>query len=450
MTSSVPDPGCWRSTSEKILRLPTAVLGLAAVLVGGALAMPPAQAQTFGVLYTFKGGTDGSAPYGGLIRDAAGNFYGTASGAAPSSSATVFALSGTTGKEMPLYDFTGGTDGNFPQAGLLPGGNGIFYGTTVFGGDLSCGGCGTVFEVDKTTGKETVLHAFTGGADGAEPICALLRDPAGNLYGTTAGGGSNASCAIPGGCGTVFKLDASGKETVLYSFSGGADGGFPQAGVIRDAKGNLYGTALTGAHLAGVVFKLDSAGTESVLYAFTGGTDGGYPYAAVIRDAAGNLYGTTNGGGAFSQGTVFKLDPSGGESVLYSFAGGTDGANPSASVIEGAAGNLYGTTEYGGSFNAGTVFKIDTTNTETVLHTFTGGKDGGNPYAGLLAGSDGSLYGTARNGGDLSCGPPVGCGVVFGIKPRVANEALSLTISFHQVPYLRGRSVRHASPRSLS
>jgi uncharacterized repeat protein (TIGR03803 family) len=416
MTSRVEDRNCWRLISRKLLRAATAALGFAVVLIAGAIAIPSAQAQSFRALYSFKGGTDGAGAYGGLIRDAAGNLYGTTSGNAPGASGTVFMLDRMTRKEMPLYDFTGGTDGGFPQAGLLMGASGNLYGTTVFGGDLSCGGCGTVFRVDPTTGKETVLYAFTGGADGSEPICTLVRDRAGDLYGTTAGGGSSASCANPSGCGTVFKLDTTGKETVLYSFCGGADGGYPQAGLIRDAAGNLYGTALVGAYLAGVVFMVDPSGAETVLYSFTGGTDGGYPLAALIRDSAGNLYGTTNGGGASNQGTVFKVDPTGKETVLYSFTGGTDGANPGAGLVRDSAGNLYGTAG-GGASNQGTVFKLDTTGAESVLYSFTGGTDGGNPAAGLLPGPDGRLYGTTLYGGDLSCGFGIGCGVVFGIKP---------------------------------
>jgi uncharacterized repeat protein (TIGR03803 family) len=370
MTGKVQHRSYGRLISGIRLQAAGAALGLAMVVVPGLVTTPSAQAQTLRVLYSFKGGTDGSGPWGGLIRDAAGNFYGTTSGNAPNSSGTVFILDRTTGKETPLYDFTGQTDGGFSQASLLMDAThnllGTLYGTTVFGGDLSCGGCGTVFSVDRWTGKETVLHAFTGGTDGSEPICTLVEDARGNLYGTTAGGGNSASCAIPPGCGTVFKLDTTGKETVLYSFNGGTDGGLPQAGVIRDEAGNLYGTALIGAYSAGVVFKLDTAGTET---------------------------------------------------VLYSFTGGTDGANPAAGLVRDAAGNLYGTTESGGAANAGTVFKLDTTGTETVLHTFTGGMDGANPYAGLLQGAAGSLYGTALYGGDLSCGFGIGCGVVFGIKP---------------------------------
>ena len=157
----------------------------------------------------------------------------------------------------------------------------------------------------------------------AIPYGGLIRDSKGNLYGTTNGGGAS-------GAGVVFKVDTSGNETVLYSFTGGADGGYPLAGVIRDSAGNLYGTTNGGgASGAGVVFKVDTSGNETVLYSFTGGADGGFPLWVVLaRDSAGNLYGTTAGGGASGAGVVFKVDTSGNETVLYSFTGGADGGNP--------------------------------------------------------------------------------------------------------------------------
>ena len=159
----------------------------------------------------------------------------------------------------------------------------------------------------------------------------------------------------------VFKLDPTGKETVLYSFTGGVDGAGPTSGVVRDTAGNLYGTTVQGGDLTGhcagadtgcgVVFKLDTAGKETVQYSFTGGGDGYYPFSGVIRDAAGNLYGTASGG-AFDSGTVFKLDNTGKLTVLYSFTGGVDGFQPNG-VIRDAAGNLYGTTAQGGDTSCG-------------------------------------------------------------------------------------------------
>ncbi|MGB7438829.1 MAG: choice-of-anchor tandem repeat GloVer-containing protein [Candidatus Acidiferrum sp.] len=188
---------------------------------------------------------------------------------------------------------------------------------------------------------------------GASPNGALIRDSGGDLYGTTNGGGTS-------GAGVVFKLDTSGNETVLYSFTGGSDGGYPLSGVISDSGGNLYGTTQGGgASAAGVVFKLDTSGHETVLYSFTGGVDGGYPlWVTLARDSAGNVYGTTAGGGASGYGVVFKLDPLGNETVLHGFTGGDDGASPYAGVVLGPDGNLYGTTPFGGQTNAGVVFEI--------------------------------------------------------------------------------------------
>ena len=187
-------------------------------------------------------------------------------------------------------------------------------------------------------------------------MAGLLQDASGNLYGTTFAGGTN-------GYGTVFKVTPAGVETVLYSFSGGTDGQYPQAGLIQDASGNLYGTTYGidlygGTNSNGTVFKVTPSGVGTVLYSFGTGTDGNYPYAGLIQDASGNLYGTTTGGGANNKGTVFKVTPAGVETVLHSFGTGTDGRYPYAGLIQDTSGNLYGTTHGGGTNNIGTVFKI--------------------------------------------------------------------------------------------
>jgi uncharacterized repeat protein (TIGR03803 family) len=282
---------------------------------------------------------------------------------------------------------------------------GNLYGTTTAGGTS---GKGVVFQVD-STGLETVLYSFTGGADGSSPYAGVVRDTAGNLYGTTYYGGASSCPSL--GCGVVFKLDTTGHETVLYSFTGGADGGNPYAGVI-DSAGTLYGTTVSGGTSGfGVVFKLDTTGHETVLYTFTNGADGGYSYAGVILDPAGNLYGTTYQAGTSNMGVVFKLDTTGHETVVHTFTGGTDGGHPIGGLIRDSAGNLYGTTYQGGSSNAGLVFKLDTTSHETVLHSFTAGADGGYPYAGVIRDTAGNLYGTTVSGGAASGG------VVFELKP---------------------------------
>ncbi|MGA8491482.1 MAG: choice-of-anchor tandem repeat GloVer-containing protein [Terriglobales bacterium] len=211
-----------------------------------------------------------------------------------------------------------------------------------------------------------------------------------------------------------------GKLKLLHSFGAGSDGARPRAGVIQDAKGNLYGTTEGGGvHGVGTVFKLSPAGKETVLYSFTGGADGENPYAGVIQDAKGDLYGTSYDGGVSNGGTVFKLRKTGKITVLYSFTGSNgDGYSPNAGVIQDADGNLYGTTYYGGAFGVGTVFKLSKTGKETVLHSFTCGADGCNPPAGVIQDAKGHLYGTAEYGGDSSCGGEnSGCGVVFELTP---------------------------------
>ena len=302
-----------------------------------------------------------------LVRDAAGDLFGTTTyDGGASLWGAVFKITRAR-KETVLYSFTGGTDGGYPTGGVVRDAAGNLYGTTVDGGEGSgCyyGACGTVFTLH-ATGKESVLYSFTGGTDGASPAAGLVRDSGGNVYGTTYYGG-NLTCNKSGnyGCGTVFKVTKSGKETALYTFTGGTDGAYPYAGLLRDAKGNLYGTSTEGGDLncappygCGTVFKLTKAGKLTVLHSFTGKADGAGPDGSLIRDAAGNLYGASSGG----NGRVFKLTKAGKLTVLYSFTGGVDGAGPNGGLIRDVAGNLYGTTAYGGdpACNCGVVFKVE-------------------------------------------------------------------------------------------
>ena len=215
--------------------------------------------------------------------------------------------------ESVLYNFTGGTDGFHPYGGLIRDSQGNYYGTTFQGGIAGSGcnfGCGVVFKL-AANGTETVLYDFAGGADGSGPIAGLVLDGQGNLYGTTVGGG-NLTC--PGtGCGVVFKIPAAGGETVLYSFLGGSEGARPQSSLILDGQGNLYGTTYEGGGSncnglgCGTVFKISATGEETVLYRFSGGTDGGTPLAGLVMDSQGNLYGTTGAGGFAGNGVVFKI-----------------------------------------------------------------------------------------------------------------------------------------------
>ncbi len=304
-------------------------------------------------------------------------------------------------------------DGEYPSAGLVQDAQGNLYGTAMHGGLYECQhGCGTVFKLD-TSGNETVLYSFTGGNDGSYPAAGLVLDAQGYLYGTASAGGGSEGCGYDElrqrnyGCGTVFKVSTSGGATALYSFTGtGGDGSDPLSSLIMDAQGNLYGTTNQGgANGYGTVFELDTSGNETVLYSFTGNTDGAGPSAGLVQDAQGNLYGTTNQGGANDYGTVFEVDTSSNETVLYSFcsqAGCVDGAGPSAGLVQDAQGNLYGTTNQGGANGYGTVFKLDTSDNETVLYSFcsqTGCADGEGPLSNLIMDAQGNLYGTTNEGG---------------------------------------------------
>jgi uncharacterized repeat protein (TIGR03803 family) len=347
------------------------------------------------VLYNFNGGSDGAEPTAGLISDPAGSLYGTTLHGGPSNAGTVFKLD-PAGNETVLYSFTGfanGADGENPKAGVVRDSVGNLYGTTWFGG---ANNGGSVFKVDPT-GKETLLYSFANGSDGGNPGGGLIQDSQGNLYGTTHFGGVH-------GAGTIFRVGPTGIETVLYSFTGGSDGSQPNAGVTRDASGNLYGTTqFGGASGAGTVFKLDTSGVEAVLHSFTNGLDGGTPLAPVIQDAKGNLYGTTVQGGS-GYGVVFKVDLTGAETPFYTFTGGSDGAAPYPPVIQDAAGNLYGMTYQGGTHGYGVVFKVDPTGHESVLYNFAENVAEAVSEANLLLDSAGNLYGTTRAGGTSNNG----------------------------------------------
>jgi len=373
------------------------------------------ESPTFQLLYSFTGGTDGANPYAELLRDHAGNLYATTYGGGEITGQSchcgvVFRLNDSR-RETVLYTFTGdpdfgGPDGGFPQGDLTADKAGNLYGTTTAGGDPFYG---VVFKIDQK-GHYTVLHRFAGH-DGSFPL-GLVHDRIGNLYGVTVQS-DEGNC-----CGTVYRIDSTGKESVLHFFAG-SDGENPYGDLFLDRKGNIYGTtALGGSTGRGVVFKLNTTGQLKVLHNFTGGADdGGNPYGGLVSDGAGNGYGTTFFGGAFDKGVIYKIDRSGNFTVLYSFTGGADGGNPQAGLIRGAAGNLYGTTQVGGDNGCngpdpgcGVVFKLDPSGTESVLHAFSDGTDGGAPAGTLTMDAHGNLYGTASGGGK-------GFGVVFKITP---------------------------------
>jgi uncharacterized repeat protein (TIGR03803 family) len=385
-------------------------LALVIVLLSALAAAPTAQAKSYKVLYNFTGGSDGGYPaYETLVQDKAGDLYGTTtyggSGSGNSGYGTVFKVT-KSGAETVLYTFTGGADGAYPYSGLVLSGN-MLYGTTNGGGSGSGSeGNGLVFEVNTKTGAETVLYTFTGGADGAGPWGGLVRDEPGKLYGGTLAGGAS-------GYGTVFEVvPRTRMETVLHSLDK-TDGTQPYSGLtLSTTQKVLFGTAYDGGSYGyGVVFSLTiKTGAYTVLHDFTGGSDGGYPFGTLALDPNGNLYGTTVYGGTSDYGTVFQVVPkTKKETLLYSFTGGTDGEYPYSGVVRDKRGELYGTTQYGGANGDGTVFEL-AKGTETALHTFDG-SDGAFPECGLIQDSKGNFYGTTVEGGSD------GYGVVWEITP---------------------------------
>jgi uncharacterized repeat protein (TIGR03803 family) len=392
-------------------------------------------------MYSFKGSPDGDLPIwsGNLITDNKGHFYGTTVVGGTNGGGTVFEVSAS--GEKVLYNFPGTSfDGSQPESGLIfdPAGN--LYGTTISGGNVQAG---TVYELSPGVGgtwTESVLYTFKGGSDGAYPMNAIVLDKLGNLYGTTYGGGAD-------GVGTVFQLTRSGgawSEAVIHSFlRDDVDGQNPNA-VVLDSAGNLFGTTLYGGNINGfgTVFEMSQSNgvwTETVLYNFAyyeRGSDGAYPYSGVTFDRAGNLYGTTNYGGSGTNcspgscGAVYELQNSNGiwtESVLYSFKAGQDGNFPVAGITLDAAGNLYGTTSFGGggpcSINGiagcGTIFRLRKSAGQWVEDVFRfNGTNGSNPQAGVVLGKKGEVFGTTLYGGAGSCqGNLPGCGVIFELIP---------------------------------
>jgi uncharacterized repeat protein (TIGR03803 family) len=383
--------------------------------------------EKYTTLYKFSGGKDGNGPFSGLVFDKSGNLYGTTFYGGVYGAGTVFELAPKpTGgwTESVLYSFTGGADGANPQPGdaltIDPAGN--LYGAAGSGGS-SCDipqGCGVIFELSPTSGgwTESVIHTFTGGSDGAAPYAGLIFDSAGNLYSTTWNGG-NSNCGT--GCGVVFKLAPAGDgdwtETVPCTFANfGSFGANSDAGVILDSAGNLYGVTWYGGEYGwGVVFKLtanpDGSWTESVLHQFLGDTDGAHPRAHLIFDSAGNLYGTTGNEYASGYGTVFVLAPNSDgtwtKHTLHQFTGGKDGANPYVGLTFDSAGNLYGTTNNGGEYGYGVVFKLTRTSTGgwkfSVLTAFNDTR-GAYPRGDLILDGAGNVYGTTYGDGSKTFG----------------------------------------------
>jgi len=423
-----------------------------------------AQAQTFKTLYTFTGiSSDGALPWNSPLLDVNGTLYGatTWGGVNLYGPGTLYKLD-SKGKETVLYNFcsfANCADGALPESNVVQDWQGNLYGVALVGGNMTNAnctsynyqyGCGTVFKLDKKK-NFTVLYTFTGGADGNVPQ-GLTMDLEGNLYGITLAGG-DLNCPIPNtlapGCGVVFKVDTKGNFTVLYTFTGGADGGVPNDYLTLDWAGNIYGVTWAGGNPAdctqygetgcGTVFKLDKKGKLTTLYTFTGLADGWGNQGSLVLDLWGNLYGATSYGGDLTCysgtgcGVLYKLTAAGKYSVLHTFAGTPDGANPPMGLIGDLFGNLYGVTQWGGNSadctwgatnnppsppGCGTVFKLDARGDFTVLYTFTGLADGASPGSGLTMDLAGNLYGNTELGGDFSCAYSAnGCGVVYKLEP---------------------------------
>jgi uncharacterized repeat protein (TIGR03803 family) len=376
---------------------------------------------TLTTLYSFTGHSDGGNPNVGLVQGADGNFYGTTELGGPNYAGTVFKI-GTNGVLRTVYIFGAGNDGDEPN-GLVPGLDGNLYGTCAAAG---AGSAGTVFKIT-TNGALATLYAFSGGVDGKNPWAGLAMGADGKLYGTTEYGGTST-------LGTVFKISTSGTLARLYSFTGSSDGAQPLAGLAQGSDGDLYGvTSVGGAKNSnGTVFKISTNGALTSLYSFTGGNDGGRPQAPLVRGTDGNFYGTTFSGGTDGYGTVFKFGTNGALTHLYSFTGSNDGANPFSWLIQGSDGDFYGTTLDGGAYTnqyggLGTVFRITADGVLTSLYSFNGTNDGANPWAGLAQGGDGNFYGTTQVGGAYTNQYGQGNGTVFKIS---TNGHLTSLYSF--------------------
>jgi uncharacterized repeat protein (TIGR03803 family) len=364
---------------------------------------------SFTVVYGFFP-TNGTNPYATLVEGKDGYFYGTTRYGGPANYGTVFRI-GPGGDLTNLYCFSPSKrDGINPDEGLVQGSDSNFYGTTANGGTNHVG---VVYRISPS-GSFTNLHTFSysvgPGSDGFNPNAILSQGSDGNFYGTTAKGGASTNC--PFGCGTIFRISPTGNLTNLYSFNG-SDGQGASGKLFLSTDGSFYGTtAYGGVSNLGTVFRFSPNGGFENLYSFKG-PDGAIPiFAGLVLGRDGNFYGTTSLGGASNTGTVFRITASGTLTTLYSFTGGSDGANPEASLVQGSDGNFYGTAYQGGNTNFtlyvpgyGTLFQITPTGSLTTVHLFNG-DDGLQPAAGLVQGSDGSFYGTTVGG--YTNAPPVG------------------------------------------
>jgi uncharacterized repeat protein (TIGR03803 family) len=387
-------------------------LASAAIFSVSVLFCSTTRASTTEVIYSFGGGADGEYLDTDVAIDAAGNLYGTSVLGGTFGGGTVWQLSQVNGNwvHTVLYNFTGGLDGGEPYKGVSLDGQGNLYGTAVTGGSGSCeGGCGVTYKLTKSgsTWTQSVIHAFTG-ADGSGPGSRVTLDDNGNVYGMTPTGGTF-------GLGTIYavrqKPNGSWGFRVIHNFTGGPDGSSGSAGRMVWRGGRLFGAATTGGDFGhGVVFQLKPTASGQwafrTLYAFQGSPDGSFPYGALLFDGAGNIFGTTYYGGDNGLGGVYQLTRNGAgnwsEQFLYSFRAGQDGNSSISNLVSDSAGNLYGTTSEGGLGN-GTIFALSPNQsggwTETVPHLFAGSPDGAFPYAGMVGNGSDVFYGATVHGG---------------------------------------------------
>jgi uncharacterized repeat protein (TIGR03803 family) len=328
---------------------------------------------------------DGAFSYSSLVQGTDGDFYGMTQQGGQYGLGTVFKITPTgTHTVLMDFDFRGG---NYPQGSLVQGTDGAFYGMTYLGGSGGYSGYGTIFKISPA-GTLTVLSNFDN-SEGTNPYGSLVQGTDGAFYGMTRLGGSNQR-------GTVFKVSRTGTHTVLKSFSG-PDGGNPWGSLVQGSDGNFYGMTNSGGNAgAGTVFKISPAGTFTVLKHFNG-SDGANPYGSLVQGTDGDFYGMTQQGGSSGQGTVFKISPAGTHTVLKSF-NHDEGTNPQGSLVQGSDGDFYGMTNIGGPYGYGTVFKMSPTGILTVLKSLNH-DDGGNPWGSLVQGSDGDFYGMTSIGG---------------------------------------------------
>lgn len=391
-------------TKQMIHKIRRAALVGAPLLAMASAAALPGMAQTFTVLYTFTGGADGGTPMATPILYN-GNVYGTTSGGGANASGTVYELNFKSRHEVALHSFTG-SDGTGPIGGLVQGANGNFYGAAYRGGAHNDG---TLFQLTPS-GQFTLLHSFIGPpTEGIGPAGTPVFDSLGDLFGTTYVGGASK------GWGTVYEYSAAGVFQTGQSFS--PDGALPRGGLFFQG-GKLYGTTCGCGSLpyGGTIYEV---GVQRALYTFTGGADGSQPLAGLVGDGQGNLYGTTSAGGTGNfgngYGIIFKFNLATSTlTVLHTFSG-PDGGVPSSALSWDAQGNLYGTTTLGGAYGYGNVFKLEPSGNIVSLHDFSGGSDGAHPNAGVLVDAKGNVWGAAAQGGSATA--PGGYGTLFIISP---------------------------------